>query len=266
MKTLFAIFLFLLSVCDIFSQVLISTNREIASTPDPSAIFHVADDKRGILLPRISLASTSDQTTINSPVEGVTLYDSSSDKLRFWSNNNWNKTYETSDVEEVIDITTNSTSSSLAKTVISAFPGSMPQFSINSNTSGWTDLNVNTNINITKTSNTTLIVGEGMAMINNTNAASSFQFAVGIFVDGNLKLVRKFFAYSEGSCSWKKFNISGVFFNLPVGVHQVKLYAYNLPKLNTAYSSITYGGNASTSCGNVNDDMAKIFLTAQLTQ
>lgn len=112
-----------------------------------------------------------------------------------------------------------------------------------------------------------LVTVEGMSQINNTSNASSYQFAVGIFVDNELKVVRKFYGYStNATCLWKKFNVSGVFENLSVGSHVVKVYAYNLPKLSNNYSNITYGGAASTSCNNLNEDMARIFLTAQVAE
>ena len=32
------------------------------------------------------------------------------------------------------------------------------------------------------------------------------------------------------------------------------------------YSNITYGGSASNNCNNLNTEMAKIYITAQLAQ
>jgi hypothetical protein len=46
----------------------------------------------------------------------------------------------------------------------------------------------------------------------------------------------------------------------------VKVYAYNLPKMSKNYSNITYGGAASNSCDNLNEDMARIFITAQVAE
>jgi hypothetical protein len=147
----------------------------------------------------------------------------------------------------------------------------MPTFTLNTGTTGWTDLNVSTVINVTKTTNTNLVTVEGMSQINNTDNASSYQFAIGVFVNEGgvekLKIVRKFNAYStNATCLWKKFNLSGVFENLSIGNHTVKVYAYNLPKMSNNYSNITYGGSASNNCNNLNTEMAKIYITAQLAQ
>ena len=40
----------------------------------------------------------------------------------------------------------------------------------------------------------------------------------------------------------------------------------NQEKLSNNYSNITYGGAASTSCNNLNEEMARIFLTAQVAE
>ena len=156
---------------------------------------------------------------------------------------------------------------SSAKIAVTNFPNSIPSFSLGSGVSGWTDLNVSTTISVTKSTNLNLVTVEGMSQIDNTANASSYQFAIGIFVDNQLKVVRKFFGYStNATCLWKKFNVSGVFENLSVGNHVVKVYAYNLPKLSNNYSNITYGGASSSSCNNLNEEMARIYLTAQLSE
>ena len=191
-----------------------------------------------------------------------------SDKKKYSSSlDNLNKSLEKTYEDSVIDVTRNFVGKSNSKTTITSFPNTMPSFTLGSGTTGWTDLNVSTTITVNKTSNTNLVTVEGMSQINNTEKASSFQFAIGIFVDNELKVVRKFNSFSSNStCVWKKFNVSGVFENLSVGNHSVKVYAYNLPKMSNNYSNITYGGAASNSCDNLNEDMARIFITAQVAE
>lgn len=245
-----------------FSQVLITTNSSIYNKPDDSAILQIADNDKGFLMPRVD-----NESLISQPTESLTFYNKSSKKISFFSNSQWIKIYEQEDAAQVIDVTKNFVAHSSGKTTITNFPSSIPNFTIGSGTTGWTDLNVYTTINITKSTNMNLVTVEGMSQINNTSNASSYQFAVGIFVDNELKVVRKFYGYStNATCLWKKFNVSGVFENLPVGSHVVKVYAYNLPKLSNNYSNITYGGAASTSCNNLNEEMARIFLTAQVAE
>lgn len=245
-----------------FSQVLITTNSAQYNLPDNSAVLHIADNDKGFLMPRLS-----SDAVISQPTESLTFYNNSTEKFNFFSGSKWNKLYEQEDAAKVIDVTKNYVGNSTAKTTISAFPSSIPSFTIGSGVSGWTDLNVSTTVTVSKATNMNLVTVEGMSQINNTSNASSYQFAIGIFVDNQLKVVRKFYGYStNATCLWKKFNVSGVFENLSVGNHEVKVYAYNLPKLSSNYSSITYGGASSTSCNNLNEEMAKIYLTAQLSE
>lgn len=263
-------FLYMLSLVAFFNyslaQVLITTNAALYNKPDDSAILQIADNNKGFLMPRMSSGSN-----IASPIESIIFYNLTSGKFNFWSQNSWSKMFEAEDAEAIIDVTKNFVGSSNSKTTITTFPNSMPTFTLNTGTTGWTDLNVSTVINVTKTTNTNLVTVEGMSQINNTDNASSYQFAIGVFVNeggvDKLKIVRKFNAYStNATCLWKKFNLSGVFENLSIGNHTVKVYAYNLPKMSNNYSNITYGGSASSNCNNLNTEMAKIYITAQLAQ
>ena len=245
-----------------YSQVLITTNSSVYNEPDSSSVLKIADNDKGFLMPRIA-----NENVISQPTESLTFYKSSTGKFNFYSGSQWSKIYEQEDAAQLIDVTKNFVANSSGKTTITDFPSYIPNFTIGSGTAGWTDLNVYTTINITKSTNINLVTVEGMSQINNTSNASSFQFAIGIFIDNQLKMVKNFHVdASEKKCNFKKFKIAGVFENLPVGSHVVKVYAYNLPKLSNNYSNITYGGAASTSCNNLNEEMARIFLTAQVAE
>ncbi len=106
-----------------------------------------------------------------------------------------------------------------------------------------------------------------MAHFDNTSQVNRYAFAIGLFVDGQLKIVRKFRADENGACQWKKFELTGLFYNITSNTnHSVKLYARNLTRTSTTQGNIiTYGGGAAT-CDNLNSDMAKIFISAQITQ
>ena len=245
-----------------FSQVLITTNSSVYNEPDNSSVLQIADNDKGFLMPRIA-----NENVISQPTESLTFYKSSTGKFNFYSGSQWSKIYEQEDAAQVIDVTKNFVANSSGKTTITDFPSSIPNFTIGSGTTGWTDLNVYTTINITKSTNMNLVTVEGMSQINNTSNASSFQFAIGIFIDNQLKMVKNFHVdASEKKCNFKKFNIAGVFENLTAGNHVVKVYAYNLPKLSNDYSNITYGAAASTSCNNLNEEMARIVLSAQVAE
>lgn len=249
------------------AQVLISRNTDTNSSPDPSAILEVRDSKTGVLFPQVALLSPTDATTVNSPVNGLLLYNTNSARYNFWQANQWNKNFEIDDGLAVIKITKNYASNSTNSVTLTNFPSSVPVFALNSGTTGWATLGSDTSIIVTKASNTNFIIAEGMSQIDNTTTNQQYQYAIGIFVDGKLKIVRKYFTDSKGyTCIWNKFSVSGVFNDLSIGTHTVSVYAYNLPRASsTSYTGITYGGNSS-SCSNINNDMGKVFITAQITQ
>lgn len=164
------------------------------------------------------------------------------------------------------DITKKFSAISNNKVTLSSFPKVAPSFVLGSDSSGWSYLNTFAEITIDENQNIILIDIDGTTQIDNLTKNSPYQFAIGIFIDDELKLMKNFHvATSEMSCDFKKFNIAGVFENISLGNHVVKVYAYNLPKLSNNYSKITYGG-ASTSCGNLNKEMARIVLTAQVAE
>ncbi|WDT67592.1 hypothetical protein [Cloacibacterium sp. TD35] len=165
------------------------------------------------------------------------------------------------------EITKNFTGMSNSKVNVGNFPQNIPEFIIDSDTSGWSYLNTYTQFSVTKSENIVLINIDGVSQIDNVNNYSSYQFALGIFIDDQLKLVKKFQIDSaETKCNFKKFDFAGVLENLSLGNHVIKVYAYNLPKLSNNYTHITYGGAASNLCDNIDEGMARIHLNAQLAE
>ena len=249
------------------SQVIITPKNGPAIVQDQSAVLKIADPNRGVLLPRVLLQNTTDQITVPTPVQGLLLYNSTTNKMNFWEANKWNRNFDIADALALIKVTQNFSGASTGSKTNSSFPTSMPLFNLNDSTTGWEDLGASTTITITKTTNTNYIITEGMVMINNdVSTAQEFQFAIGVFVDGQLKLVRKYTEKGKNYiCTWKKFNLAGIFDNLSVGIHTIQIYGRNLPKITTGFTSITYGGNSSN-CNNINNDMARVFVTAQVTE
>ncbi len=250
------------------SQVLISQKSLVNPTLNPSAVLEVKDDVRGILFPRIPLTSSADITTIPSPVQGLLVYNNNTNKLNFWDSAQWNKNFNVEDGLAIIKVSENNSGSSTSSFSNATFPSTMPLFNLNDPVgTEWKDLGASTSITVTKASNSNYIITEGMVQINNdTSSGQEFQFAIGIFVNGQLKIASKYTGVGKNyTCNWKKFNLSGVFNDLPIGSYNVKIYGRNLPKVTTGYTSITYGGNSSN-CNNINNDMGRIFLTAKVTQ
>ncbi len=250
------------------SQVIISSKSLVNPTPDPSAVLQIKDDVRGVLFPRIPLTSSTDVVSVGVPVQGLLVYNSNMNKLNFWDEGHWNRNFNVEDGSAIIKVTENNSGASTTSYTETNFPVSTPLFNLNDPVGLiWKPLGASTNMTITKSSNSNYIITEGMVQINNdTSSNQEFQFAIGIFVNGQLKIASKYTAIGKNYvCNWKKFNLSGVFSDLPIGTYNVAVYGRNLPKVTTGYTSITYGGNSSN-CGNINNDMAKIFLTAKVTQ
>lgn len=249
------------------AQVLITTNPALGNTPHSSAVLDVTDDKHGILLPQVALISATDITTIPNPVRGLLVQNTNSGLSNFYAAGKWNRNFAVNDGVAIIQQTENFTGNSTASTAISTFPTTVPIFNLNDPTTGWTKLNASTSITVTKAVNTNYVVTEGMVQINNdVSTDQKFQFAIGIFVNGQLKLASKYYTTSTAYiCNWRKFNLSGVFSNLPVGTHNLEVYGRNLPAVTSGYTQIVYGGNTSN-CDNINNDMARIYVTAQTTQ
>lgn len=264
-----------------FAQVLISKDGDGSEVPHPSAMLELRDEARGILLPRVALPVDDNQLNDNTspvlnPSHGLLVVDTTRDKLFFWDNQitpapgKWIRNFEEEDALGLVEVTTNYTASSTGNgTTISGFPGTA-SFALNSGKSGWTKIDgVSLTLQPTKTANTVFVSAEGMVHLNNNNA-TSFEFAVGLFVDNQLKVVRKYTYTGNNACSWQKFELNGLFENMTTDNHTIELYARNMVKGNTGNNygtGLIYGGGWGTgSCTNLNSAMAKVFLTAQVTE
>ncbi|SHE42427.1 hypothetical protein [Chryseobacterium takakiae] len=86
-----AVFILLFKFSYSFTQVGIGT-----TTPANSSILDITSGNKGILIPRITLLSTTDVTTISSPAEGLLIWNNglggvSPSGFYFWSNSKWNQ-------------------------------------------------------------------------------------------------------------------------------------------------------------------------------
>jgi len=82
-KLFFLISLILLFSSTILAQVGINSNN---SLPDPSAMLDVASTTRGFLPPRMT---TTERNAINSPVAGLTIYNSSTNCIETYNGSGW---------------------------------------------------------------------------------------------------------------------------------------------------------------------------------
>lgn len=251
------------------SQMIITDNvNDQNLTIHPSAILELRSASKGLLVPRVNIQGANDMTTIPNPTVGQLIYDTNSKRLMNYSGpDNWVKNVEMTDADGLIKKTVNFVKTSTGSAAMGNFPLTIPNFTIDSDSTGWLDLNTELIIKPTKDDNTILINLEGMVQPNNTTTAVAFAYAIGIFVNDKLKIVRKFDREQSGACSWNKFELTGVFYDLPKNVNQsIKVKGRNLRRSNSnAVTSITYGGNA-TGCDNLSSTNSQIMLAAQLTE
>lgn len=85
------VFLSIILVDNAYSQLKIGSSPQ---TVDPSAILHVESSNKGVLLPKVSLSSATDQTTISAPATGLLVYNTGTGGLTpagyyFWDGSRW---------------------------------------------------------------------------------------------------------------------------------------------------------------------------------
>lgn len=77
------------------------------SNPDPSAMLEINSKNKGILIPRVSLTSATDQTTIPSPTTGLMVYNNGNAELKFkgfvfWNGTEWRSINNTTTINPSI--------------------------------------------------------------------------------------------------------------------------------------------------------------------
>ena len=118
------------------------------------------------------------------------------------------KDVESATAPRLVDVSKNLNVYSSNEVKLGYFPTEEPLLTIGMDASQWQDLNVSSTINVTNPSNINLINVDGFTQINNTKPAS-YQFAIGVFVDNEVKLVKKITAENNNLCTSKEFNIDG---------------------------------------------------------
>lgn len=71
---------------------------ETVTPPDPSAMLDVQADNKGVLIPRVSLNSIQDNTTVANPIESLLLYNTNANIISgcgkgfyYWTGSRWEK-------------------------------------------------------------------------------------------------------------------------------------------------------------------------------
>jgi len=258
----------------VFSQVVITDKATLSL--DNTAILKLDSDTKGILLPRISLGSNVDITTIPSPQEGNIVFNTNStaslpQSVAYFDTGSWNALFTKEQVQSKLDLINTSSFSSAGGIVVTGFtPGAI---SLGSDTANWVSLGITDSKTFTRANNSFAFTLEGMAQLDKS-LNEYFQFAIGIFVDDKLVVVRKYHKQNEAfTCSWHKFVLNGVVNNLSIGNHVIKVMARNISSTsNSPSQSIVYGGVAQSSntgnpsCDNISSFLSKISLNTTIVE
>ncbi|CAD7796797.1 hypothetical protein CHRY9390_00060 [Chryseobacterium aquaeductus] len=268
--------LFILAVIPnlFFSQVVMTDK----ATPllDQTAALKLDSDTKGLLLPRIGLGSNVDITTVASPQNGNIVFNTNPtaslpQTVAYFDAGKWNALPTKNQIESKLDLVNTSSISSAGNIVVTGFtPGSI---NLGSGTANWTSLGITDSKSFTRTNNSFAFTLEGMAQLDKS-VDEYFEYAIGIFVDDQLVVVRKYHKQRENfTCSWHKFVLNGVVNNLSVGNHTIKVMARNISSTsNSSTQSIVYGGIAQSSntgnppCGNVTNFLSKISLSTTIVE
>ena len=274
MKKKYSLFILLSIPAIVFSQVIMTDK----STPviDNSAILKLDSDNKGVLYPRMALNSNTDIVTVSNPQNGNIVFNTNStatlpQTVVYYEDLKWNALLTKEQIQERFDIVNTSSVSSAGNISITGFnPGAI---NLGSGTTGWTSLGITDNKNFSRVNNSLAFTVEGMAQLDKSSN-QYFEYAIGIFVDDVLVVVRKYHRNIEdATCSWHKFVLNGVVNNLTTGNHTIKVMARNIASTsNSSTQSIVYGGVAQSSnagnppCDNMSAFMSKIALSTTIVE
>ena len=256
-----------------FSQI-VMTDR---ATPllDNTAVLKLDSDTKGVLLPRIGLDSNLDVTTVPSPQDGNIVFNTNAttnlpQTVAYFDTGKWNALFTKEQIQSKLDLVNTSSVSSPGGIVVTGFtPGAI---ALGSGTAGWTSLGITDTKSFTRANNSFAFTLEGMAQLDRS-VDEYFQYAIGVFVDDQLVVVRKYHKQKEDfTCSWHKFVLNGVVNDLSLGNHTIKVMARNIASTsNSPTQKIVYGGIAERSdnnnpCENMSNFLSRISLSTTIVE
>lgn len=243
---------------------------------DGTAVLKLDSDKKGVLFPRIPLTSNLDIATIPLPQNGNIVFNTNTSAslpqtVAYFDDNKWNALFTKEQIQSQLDLVNTSSVSSAGNISVTGFtPGAI---TLGSSTAGWTSLGITDTKSFTRANNSFAFTLEGMAQLDRS-VDEYFQYAIGIFVDDQLVVVRKYHKQKEDfTCSWHKFVLNGVVNDLSLGNHTIKVMARNIASTsNGSTQKIVYGGIANSSntgnppCDNMSNFLSRISLSTTIVE
>ncbi len=224
---------------------------------------------KGVLIPNLNIPNLNLASPVTTtPSLGLLAYNNAPGKkgFNFWEINKWNELVDSQNIYSVLGLTVSYSTSSSSAVDLSTLSGALMYAENSVPGSVWTEIpGLSKDITITQANNTIFVITEGMVQANNTDLspASTYTYAIGIFVDGKLSGVRNYSSNYGRTFQYDFFSINTVFKNLSLGSHTIKTYVTMRVNNYPNATSWKFGGAASSS---VNADMSKINMFIKLTE
>lgn len=235
--------------------------------------------KRGVLFPRVALASETDVTTVSSPATSLIVYNKNVTKRGFysWTGAKWERSYDKNAILELIVPAVNTMQPSTSGVSQTTGTGGAVGYTVGLNTGelttdhAWVALpGLSKVLTITSATNTTTITGSGTLQITNTtaNATQIHSYSIGIFINNRLFSVRPIILNGRQgmTCMAEGFDIKANVQNLPVGSYTVAVYAITRAQISGGGGIVLNWLQPASGCTNLNAFMTNGMLTLQNQQ
>lgn len=285
-------FLATLFLSTTYAQIEIS-NKTIPEIDNATDGIYVNFSDKGVLLPRVSLKSLTllETTTGTFPISGLLSPDAKlqmivyntnkelGEGFHFWDGTKWRALLDFENIiaqlsssvmfsaeANGIDIASNRSYVQGAETTLPNY--NFDQTGTIAPNRDFIPLNITKTIRTNKPNNKTSFTFTGIAQIEQSN--SLLTFAVGIFVDGNLKYVENYTGnFATTSCGFVSVDLDGIILNLSttqdhvidIRIHPRRSYNLSTPATTYAYTFAKPAG----SCSNLASEImkSKLVLTVK---
>lgn len=251
-----------------FAQVVISNST---STADPSEILKIESTNQGVLFPNVELVALNQPAPVSNPAENLIVFNLNpalGEGFYMWQTNKWKPLIDSRNIYAYAGIVKTTTVKSTASYLDSDLTEAVSYSIDEAPGTRWKEIpGVGAFIEIFSPQNNVSVNVSGIVQgIGATGNDQLYSYAIGIFVDDQLKVVRNFLLKGNGTCLYSDFNVFGTLDNLPVGVHEVKVYETFRAKIgDNSIANLNFGGSNSN-CTNLNDDMSRTLMNIQVSE
>lgn len=247
------------------------TNAQVGigtTTVENDLLLKISSSNKGVLIPNLSIPDLNLASPVTNPALGLLAYNNATGKkgFNFWDGAKWNELVDTNNVYSVLGLSISYSTSNSSAIDLATLSGALNYAEDSTPGAVWTFVpGLSKTINVTQANNNIFVITEGMVQANNSSvdATKTYTYALGIFVDGQLKGVRNYSANYGRSNQYDFFSINTLFKNLSVGSHEIRTYVTMRVNNHSSATSWRFGGAVSAS---VNADMSRINMFIKLTE